>query len=250
LRETVNRYSLPGGESVDPAEIIRTAMSVLVNSMTVGAVPSVDRRRVFPRRHCHLEQSSRQPQPGDPDYDFAAFREDLFGGGLRWFATVLAVVSAAFAVGVFSRLIPPDLYWPIHATGRAAKAIVIGALVLWSATAAANWRAHLRRIMPLQFRPGRTATGTAELIATGECQWQEFPLLAQAVVDHFGMTVMKKTDGLDERVWITRIGESQFCVSWDSWFPEVSIMAWENTPDAEVERLAAGAVPAVVTAPR
>jgi hypothetical protein len=95
--------------------------------------------------------------------------------------------------------------------------------------------------MPLSFRQDRTATGKPELIASGECEWQDFPRRAQAVVDHFGMTVAKKIDGLDERMWIACAGDSQFCISWDIWFPEVSIMAWENTPDAEVERLAAGA---------
>ncbi len=95
--------------------------------------------------------------------------------------------------------------------------------------------------MPLSFRPDRTATGKLELVAIGECDWQEFPGRAQAVVDHFGMEVTEKIDGLDERMWIASAGDSQFCISWDTWFPEVSIMAWEKTPDAEVERLMAGA---------
>jgi hypothetical protein len=95
--------------------------------------------------------------------------------------------------------------------------------------------------MPLSFRPDRTATGKPELIASGGCEWQDFPCRAQAVVDHFRMTVTKKIDGLDGRMWIACAGDSQFCISWDIWCPEVSIMAWENTLDAEVERLATGA---------
>ena len=95
--------------------------------------------------------------------------------------------------------------------------------------------------MSLSFRPDRTATGKPELIASGECEWEHFPRRAQEVVDHFGMTVRKKIDGCDERLWIACIGASQFCISWDIWSPEVSIMAWEKTPDAEVERLAASA---------
>ncbi len=79
-----------------------------------------------------MEPSSRQPQFGDPDYNLAAFRRDLFGGRLRWLATVLAVLSAALIVCVFSGLLPPDLQWFIHATGTVAKAIVIGAFVFWS----------------------------------------------------------------------------------------------------------------------
>ena len=91
--------------------------------------------------------------------------------------------------------------------------------------------------MPLRFRSSRTPTGKPELIAIGECGWQDFPSRAQAVVEHFGMTVTQKVDGLDQLLWIARRGDSQFCISWDIWFPEVSVMAWKDTSDAEVERL-------------
>lgn len=80
--------------------------------------------------------------------------------------------------------------------------------------------------MPLDFRRDRTATGKLELIATGECEWKEFPRRAHEVVKHFGMSITEKLDGVDERMWITQIDGSLFCVSWDIWFPEVSIMAW------------------------
>jgi hypothetical protein len=92
-----------------------------------------------------LEPSSRRPQFGDREYHFAAFRRDMIGGGLRWLATVFTVLSATSVVCVFSGVLPPDLYWPIHATGGAAKLIVVGALVVWSVVAVLNWRAHLRR---------------------------------------------------------------------------------------------------------
>ena len=94
--------------------------------------------------------------------------------------------------------------------------------------------------MPLEFRLNQTATGKTEVIATGPCEWQDFPRRAQAVVDHFAMSVMKKIDSLDERMWIASVGDSQFCISWDIWSPEIAVMSWENTPDAEVERLAMG----------
>lgn len=93
--------------------------------------------------------------------------------------------------------------------------------------------------MNLRFRKDRTATGKLELVAIGECTWDEFPKRAETVVNHFGMDVVNKSDGLDERLWITRIGRSKFCVSWDIWLPEVSIIAWEDTPDTAIEQLAA-----------
>jgi hypothetical protein len=93
-------------------------------------------------------------------------------------------------------------------------------------------------MMPLNFRSDRTVTNKPELVACGQSQWQDFPQRAQRVADHFGMIVTKKIDGEDERLWLVRLGELQFCISWDIWFPEVCISAWDITPDAEVERLA------------
>ena len=93
--------------------------------------------------------------------------------------------------------------------------------------------------MPLDLRPTRTATGRLALIAAGECDWHEFPRRAAAVVDRFGMTVVEKIDGRDERIWITRVGDDRFCVSWDTWLLELTVIAWEDTPDAAVERLLA-----------
>jgi hypothetical protein len=95
--------------------------------------------------------------------------------------------------------------------------------------------------MSLSFRLGQTVTGKAELIAAGECEWQEFPQRAQAIVDHFGMVVTDKIDGLDERIWIACVREAHFCIAWDIWFPEVSLVAWKGTPEAELQRLATDA---------
>jgi hypothetical protein len=77
------------------------------------------------------------------------------------------------------------------------------------------------------------------LVAKGECEWHEFPQRAQAVVNRFRMKVLEHIDGPNERMWITGVDGSRFCISWDIWLPEVSIVAWGDTPDAEVERLIA-----------
>ncbi|MDQ3329723.1 MAG: hypothetical protein M3552_03580 [Planctomycetota bacterium] len=70
-----------------------------------------------------------------------------------------------------------------------------------------------------------------------ECGWDDFPQRAQAVIDHFGMEVVSKTDGLDERVWITTRGSHEFRVSWDTWVPEVSVMPWGSTSNEAIEKL-------------
>jgi len=64
---------------------------------------------------------------------------------------------------------------------------------------------------------------------------------------HFRMTVLEKIDGPDVRMWITRIGPAGFCISWDDWFAEVSVMAWHDTPPDAVERLLAVAGAATLT---
>ena len=76
-----------------------------------------------------------------------------------------------------------------------------------------------------------------QLIDAAACHWDDFPARAQAVTDWLRMTVTHKIDGLDERIWTARLGEAQFCISWDTWSDELSIMTWESTPDSEVQRL-------------
>ncbi len=94
--------------------------------------------------------------------------------------------------------------------------------------------------MSLAIRESKTATGKAKLIIGRECAWDDFPAGAQQIVNEFHMVVREKIDGLDERMWITAIGEATFCISWDTWFPEVSVMAWESTPDTAVRELTTG----------
>ena len=91
-----------------------------------------------------MEPSSRQPQFGDADYNLAAFGREVCGGRLRWFATVLAALSAILLIGVFAGLLPADLQLPVNVTGGTAKVIVFCVLVFWSMLAVINWRAHRR----------------------------------------------------------------------------------------------------------
>jgi hypothetical protein len=95
--------------------------------------------------------------------------------------------------------------------------------------------------MPLDIRQTKTATGMTSLIIGPGCEAHEFAERAQHVADRFQMVVDKKIAGLDELMWIAHIGKDTFCISWDIWFPEVAVMAWENTPDAAVQKLTTGA---------
>jgi hypothetical protein len=89
--------------------------------------------------------TSRRPQPGDSDYDVRGFGRDVFGGGLRWLATIFAAVTALFLISILVGILPADIHWPIRARGATATLIAALALVFWSVVAGVNWIAHLRR---------------------------------------------------------------------------------------------------------
>lgn len=91
--------------------------------------------------------------------------------------------------------------------------------------------------MKLDLHPSETATGKSELVASLDCGWSEFPDVAGAVVARFGMTITEQHDGLDERVWIATRCNHDFCISWDIWMREVSIMCWGETPDDALKSL-------------
>ena len=95
--------------------------------------------------------------------------------------------------------------------------------------------------MPLSLRRSTTATGRAEIIVGTDCGRDGFPMRAMEIVRHFGMHVDRRIDGPDCRVWLASLGEATFCISWDDMTCEVSVMAWESTPDAAVEALIAPA---------
>jgi hypothetical protein len=90
-------------------------------------------------------------------------------------------------------------------------------------------------------RLSTTATGTNLLIIGGGCTWDEFPGRARQIAEQFAMTILESIDGLDVRMCIAKLGEATYCISWDIWFPEPSIMAWRSTPDVAVRQLAPGA---------
>jgi hypothetical protein len=85
--------------------------------------------------------------------------------------------------------------------------------------------------MKLDLHQSQTATGKPELVASVDCDWSEFSSVASAVVDRFGMTITEQYDGLDERVWIATHCTHEFCISWDIWMREVTVMCWGVTPD-------------------
>jgi hypothetical protein len=75
----------------------------------------------------------------------------------------------------------------------------------------------------------KIATGKPELIIARDVSYESFPSHAQQFVDKFGLTIEKKIDGPAERMWLVRFDGDTLCVSWDVWFLEVTVMAWDDT---------------------
>lgn len=81
----------------------------------------------------------------DPTFSFADFSLQLTGGRLRWFASVLSVVSAGFFVYLLTQGDKAVLYFPFVIAGQAAFWTIGMAFLILTAIAVVNWRNWLRR---------------------------------------------------------------------------------------------------------
>ncbi len=90
------------------------------------------------------EEERRSPQLGDTDYDIRAFGSELAGGGLRWFATVLAILNAGLLAYLATRPDDAAIYWPIRLSGKTAFVALCVTLVVWTGLALLNWVFWLR----------------------------------------------------------------------------------------------------------
>jgi hypothetical protein len=91
--------------------------------------------------------------------------------------------------------------------------------------------------MNVNLRLSKTATGKPELIVCPQCDWDEFPRYADAVVNQFGMMITRQIDGVDVRMWLVKLNQAEYCISWDDWMYEVSLMCWGDTPDNALDQL-------------
>jgi hypothetical protein len=93
--------------------------------------------------------------------------------------------------------------------------------------------------MNINLRPSTTATGKPELIVCPDCDWDAFARYAEAVVNQYGMKTTRKIDGFDERMWLVKLDLAEYCISWDFWMRDVSVMCWGDTPDDALNQLLA-----------
>jgi len=90
-------------------------------------------------------QDSRHKDISDPSFSAADFRLQLTSGRLRWFAAVLAAVSAGLFIYLLTQGEKASLDFPFQIHGRSALAVVGSAFLVWAAIATVNWKNWLRR---------------------------------------------------------------------------------------------------------
>ena len=100
----------------------------------------------------------------------------------------------------------------------------------------------LRRAPPqlpamLDVRKGRTAAGRLMLVIGDRCSEAQFARHAAAVAAFFGMKPSDVVQGMDTLLMIVRRDDDPFCLSWDIWMTELTVMAWQSTPDEAIEAL-------------
>ena len=88
-----------------------------------------------------------------------------------------------------------------------------------------------------EIQRSQTASGKLLLIVGAPCKWEDFQGRAQEIADHLHLTPTQKIHSVDTQMWLAHIHDAQFCISWDIWTSDVSIMAWKDTPDSVLERL-------------
>jgi hypothetical protein len=81
----------------------------------------------------------------DPSYNFSDFVGQLFGGPLRWLATMLALASLALWVFLFIDKKEPEIDFPFHLKGLAVLWVVGLAFFIWLTLAIINWRKWTKR---------------------------------------------------------------------------------------------------------
>jgi hypothetical protein len=65
--------------------------------------------------------------------------QQMFGGGLRWFCTILSLVAIGFAVYMHLSGDRPEVYFPIHMQGEATFYSIVISAVIFGILAIANW---------------------------------------------------------------------------------------------------------------
>ena len=82
----------------------------------------------------------RKPRElGDPAYSYDDFTHETTGGGLRWLATSLAVLSAGVLAAMLLGWWSLEIHWPLHLKGRSAVVAMSMALIVWTVLALWNW---------------------------------------------------------------------------------------------------------------
>ena len=84
------------------------------------------------------------------------------------------------------------------------------------------------------------ANGKPAIEFAAECAAAEVPRLAGEIAARLGMTVTQHIKGADVLMWLATLGDQQWCISWDIWVCDLTVMPWGDpptTPDSAIDGL-------------
>jgi hypothetical protein len=90
------------------------------------------------------DEGSEEKRLTDPTYNAADFKVQVAGGGLRWIASILTMVSAGLFLFLAFDDKEPELDFPVHLKGRAVLWVVGSAVAVWLLLAIVNWASWLK----------------------------------------------------------------------------------------------------------
>jgi hypothetical protein len=81
----------------------------------------------------------------DDEFDFDSLHRQLINGPMRWFSSLLAVISIAFLVAHLISGNKLRMHAPIEMTGWPLLAFTLVSAILWTGIAIVNWRTQRKK---------------------------------------------------------------------------------------------------------
>ena len=81
----------------------------------------------------------------DDSYGAADFKNDAFGGRLRWFASLCAAASIGMLLWFWCGSQVPMIYFPLNLAGAKVVWAVAASAIFWLVIAVWNWRAWSKK---------------------------------------------------------------------------------------------------------
>lgn len=77
--------------------------------------------------------------------EIANYTNQMFGGGLRWFATILAILSLGYFAFLKITGVTTEVYFPIRLSGESVTWVLAASVAVWTIIALINWHYWRKR---------------------------------------------------------------------------------------------------------